>query len=100
MADDPRLARLLEHPALWRGRSAARSITVPTGFSALDAALPGGGWPQVGLVEILISRIGIGELYLLLPALAFITCKTEARWCAWIAPPEPFVERGGGARAA
>jgi hypothetical protein len=99
-SDDPRLARLLEHPALWRGRSAARSSTVPTGFAALDAALPGGGWPQVGLVEILISRLGVGELYLILPALAFLTQRLEARWCAWIAPREPFAERGEGSRAA
>ncbi|MGH8219751.1 MAG: translesion DNA synthesis-associated protein ImuA [Steroidobacteraceae bacterium] len=89
-AVDPRLARLLEHPALWRGRSAARSSTVPTGFAALDAALPGAGWPQVGLVEILISRLGVGELYLILPALASLTQRLEARWCAWIAPRQPF----------
>lgn len=89
---DPRLARLLEHPALWRGRSAARLITVPTGFATLDAALPGGGWPQVGLVEILIPRLGVGELYLILPALASLTRRLEARWCAWIAPREPFAE--------
>ena len=94
--DDPRLARLLEHPALWRGRSAARSSTLPTGFAALDAALPGAGWPQVGLVEILISRLGVGELYLILPALASLTQRIEARWCAWIAPREPFTE---GSRA-
>ena len=97
--DDPRLARLLEHPALWRGRSAARSSTVPTGFAALDAALPGAGWPQVGLVEILISRLGVGELYLILPALASLTQRIEARWCAWIAPREPFTEVGGRARS-
>jgi len=92
--DDPHLARLLEHPALWRGRSATRSSAVPTKFAALDAALPGGGWPQVGLVEILISRLGAGELYLILPALASLTQRLEARWCAWIAPPEPFTEAG------
>src|SRR5579875_332479 len=98
--DDPRIARLLEHPALWRGRSAARLSTVPTGFSALDAALPGGGWPQVGLVEILISRLGVGELYLLLPALASITQRAQARWCAWVARGEPFAERDRGSRSA
>lgn len=97
--DDPRLARLLEHPALWRGSSAAHSSIVPTGFSALDATLPGSGWPQVGLVELLVSRIGIGELYLLLPALAFLTQRREARWCAWIAPAEPFTELNGSRRS-
>ncbi len=94
MADpraDPRIARLLAHPAIWRGRSLAHSSVVPTGFSALDASLPGHGWPQVGLVEILISRLGAGELYLILPALARLTRPSAARWCAWIAPPcEPF----------
>jgi cell division inhibitor SulA/protein ImuA len=86
-----RLGRLLEHPAIWRGRSVARVETVPTGFAALDLALPGQGWPRAGLIEILISRIGIGELYLLLPALAALTRRVSARWCAWIAPPfEPY----------
>ncbi len=90
-ADDPRLAPLLNHAAIWRGCSAAPSSTIPTGFAALDARLPGRGWPHAGLVEILIPSFGIGELYLILPALARITRQAAARWCAWIAPPaEPF----------
>jgi protein ImuA len=93
-ADIPRadLGRLLEqHPALWRGRSVARQETVPTGFVALDEALPGKGWPRAGLVEILIARVGVGEMCLLLPALAALTHRPSARWCAWISPPfEPF----------
>jgi hypothetical protein len=85
------LSRLLEHPAIWRGRSAARVPTLPTGFAALDAGLPGGGWPQSGLIEILPSCFGAGELSLLLPALAAVTRRPEARWCAWMAPPlQPF----------
>jgi cell division inhibitor SulA/protein ImuA len=64
---------------------------VPTGFPDLDRSLPGGGWPRVGLVEILTPHLGIGELYLLLPALARLTHQPSARWCAWIAPPfQPF----------
>jgi hypothetical protein len=87
----PELARLLEHPAIWRGRSAARTEVLPTGFAALDECLPGKGWPRTGLIEILVSRFGIGELYLLLPALAALTRRSAARWCVWIAPPlEPF----------
>ena len=93
------LSRLLEHPAIWRGRSAARMRTLPTGFPALDEGLPGGGWPQAGLIEILPSGFGAGELSLLLPALAAVTRRPEARWCAWVAPPlQPFApalaERG------
>jgi protein ImuA len=86
-ADDPRLAPILNHRAVWRGCNAAHSSTIPTGFPALDARLPGRGWPQAGLVEILIPGLGIGELYLILPALALITRQAAARWCAWIAPP-------------
>jgi protein ImuA len=85
------LSRLLEHPAIWRGRSAARTRTLPTGFPALDEGLPGGGWPRTGLIEILPTCFGAGELALLLPALAAATRRPEARWCAWVAPPlRPF----------
>lgn len=90
-APDRELARLLEHPAIWRGRSAARAESLPTGFSALDPCLPGGGWPRTGLIEILVPRFGVGELYLLLPALAAASHRPLARWCVWISPPlEPY----------
>jgi hypothetical protein len=85
------LERLLQHPAIWRGRSAAQVSVVPSGFPALDRALPGGGWPRAGLIEILVSHIGVGELNVLLPALAALTQRDCARWSAWVAPPfEPF----------
>jgi len=87
MDGDAKLARLLEHPAIWRGRSAAHPRGLPTGFAALDAYLPGYGWPRTGLIEILVSRFGSGELYLLLPALAALTRAAAARWCVWVAPP-------------
>ncbi len=90
-AVDTSLDRLLEHPAIWRGRSTARMEVLPTGFSALDDCLPGNGWPRAGLIEILVSRLGVGELSLLMPALAALTRRPAARWCSWIAPPyEPF----------
>src|SRR2546423_669496 len=87
MDREAKLARLLEHPAIWRGRSAAHQQGLPTGFAALDAYLPGYGWPRTGLIEILVSRFGSGELYLLLPALAALTRAAAARWCVWVAPP-------------
>jgi cell division inhibitor SulA/protein ImuA len=83
----PKLARLLEHPAIWRGRSAARLEVLPSGFAALDERLPGRGWPRSGLIEILAARFGSGELYLLLPMLAALTRAAAARWCVWVAPP-------------
>jgi hypothetical protein len=81
------LSELLAHPSVWRGRSRATMETLPTGFAALDAGLPGGGWPRHGLIEILTPQPGVGELYLLLPALAALSQATPARWCTWISPP-------------
>jgi len=91
MSTHQQLAELLAHPSVWRGRSHAALETLPTGFAALDAGLPGGGWPRHGLVEILTPRPGVGELYLLLPALAALSRLSPARWCTWVSPPhEPF----------
>jgi hypothetical protein len=84
---DPKLTRLLEHPAIWRGRSAVRHTGLPTGFATLDELLPGKGWPRTGLIEILATRFGSGELSLLLPALAALTRAATARWCVWVDPP-------------
>ena len=69
MAISLEIARLLEHPAIWRGTSVARTEVLPSGFDALDERLPGGGWPRSGLVEILTPRLGVGELTLFLPLL-------------------------------
>lgn len=57
---------------------------MPTGFAALDAQLPGGGWPRGALIELLGDAPGIGELGLLLPMLRAVAAE---RWIAWIAPP-------------
>ena len=84
---DPKITRLLEHPAIWRGRSAARRSGLSTGFAALDQHLPDHGWPRTGLIEILVSRFGSGELVVLMPALAALTRATAARWCVWVSPP-------------
>ena len=80
MGIDQKLARLLEHPAVWRGRSAAPLQVLPTGFAALDAQLPGKGWPRTGLIEILLGRFGSGEFDLLLPALGALTHAVAARF--------------------
>jgi cell division inhibitor SulA/protein ImuA len=91
MVFNSELARLLEHPAIWRGTRVARAEVLPSGFGALDERLPGGGWPRSGLIEILVSRFGVGELTLLLPLLATLTRGPLARSCVWVAPPfEPF----------
>jgi hypothetical protein len=83
------LAELLRHPALWRGGDAGAAETLPTGFRALDARLPGGGWPLATLIELLVPAAGVGEIRLLLPALRSLTtvAGAEPRWVAWLAPP-------------
>ena len=83
------LEELLRHPALWRGGDAGAPETIPTGFRALDAELPGGGWPVATLIELLVPAAGIGEIRLLLPALRRLTTGTAGptRWVAWLAPP-------------
>jgi len=79
-------ASLLDHPALWRGEACARAdSSVASGFAALDACLPGGGWPQAALTELITQTAGIGELALLMPACARLT--HSGRWVAFIAPP-------------
>jgi len=62
-------------PAVWRADELARNTgaTRATGHAALDAALPGGGWPVGSLVELLQAQGGQGEWRLLLPALAMRT---------------------------
>ncbi|MCO4093916.1 MAG: translesion DNA synthesis-associated protein ImuA [Acidovorax sp.] len=60
--------------ALWRGTEVNASAvrTVRTGFDALDAQLPGGGWPTHSLTEVLTPQAAFCEWRLLgrsLPAL-------------------------------
>ena len=83
---NPALAAVLANPAIWRGGDCApEPAALPSGFSALDAMLPGRGWPGSGLTEILLEREGIGELRLTFPALAKL--QAQGRDVAWIAPP-------------
>ncbi|HEX6396488.1 MAG TPA: translesion DNA synthesis-associated protein ImuA [Steroidobacteraceae bacterium] len=90
-ANETQLQELLAHPSVWRGRSRAAVETISTGFAALDAGLPGGGWPRHGLVEVLTPQAGIGELYLLMPVLASLSRAAPGRWCTWVSPPhEPY----------
>ncbi|MSQ51387.1 MAG: translesion DNA synthesis-associated protein ImuA [Betaproteobacteria bacterium] len=83
----PPLPALLNHPALWRGSDLARTrfAGASSGSTALDAELPGGGWPVGALTEILPAHEGIGELRLLGPALAAIS--EQGQNLVWVAPP-------------
>lgn len=80
---------LFLHPKIWRGRRGAVRAVLPTGFDVLDRYLPGGGWPREAVTEIFVDRYGVGELTLLMPALAFLS-RSEAgadQWLVWVAPP-------------
>lgn len=92
------LDKLLENPRVWRGRDQAGPGTgLESGYPELDRHLPGGGWPRGSLTEILTAHHGIGELRLLMPALARLSTEApeqdfgEPGWIAWIAPPfQPY----------
>jgi hypothetical protein len=80
------LEEILQRQPVWLGRAPHLTApAVPTGFQALDSELPGGGWPAGALTEILGSQEGIGELGLLLPALAALTWAGKR--VVWLAPP-------------
>jgi cell division inhibitor SulA/protein ImuA len=80
------LSDLLSQHPVWRGGALVQAPeAVPTGYPALDRELPGGGWPRGALTEILGAQEGIGELQLVLPALAALT--TSGRRAVWLAPP-------------
>jgi len=85
------LADVLADARVWRLKGAAAAPPQPvwpTGRQALDARLPGGGWPTASLVEVLLADHGLGEVQLFLPALA---AGGGGRWLLWIAPPhEPY----------
>jgi len=57
---------------VWRGDELGRADapSVGTGFAALDAALPGQGWPTHALTEILLPQAGMCEWRLTAPGLA------------------------------
>ena len=96
------LEKLLENPRIWRGSSRVasqlnRQTGLASGYPKLDRCLPGGGWPPAALTEILTAQYGIGELRLLMPALAKLsaaethTDATEPGWIAWVSPPfQPY----------
>lgn len=81
------IADLLKHPGIWRGDgfTQAQPATVDCGHAALAAALPGQGWPQAMVTEMLVRQSGCGELKLLLPALAALT--QAGKQVVLIAPP-------------
>ena len=77
------------HPALWRAHQVGRprEAVFASGFAALDAVLPGGGWPAGTLTELLLPHPGVGELRLLAPMLARLQRQQQERCLMWFDPP-------------
>ena len=57
---------------VWRAGElgSAALQTVDTGYAGLNQVLPGSGWPQGALIEVLQPQAGVHEWGLLAPALA------------------------------
>jgi hypothetical protein len=81
------LDEVLRHPGIWRRSASAQQHVraLATGLPELDALLPGGGWPCGALSEILFEYDGLGELTLLMPALAELTRRQQR--VVFVAPP-------------
>lgn len=80
------LDALLHERRVWRGRPTPQIPSAqPTGYAALDAALPSRGWPESALTEILLPVDGVGELQLLWPTLARLSQAGER--IVLVAPP-------------
>jgi protein ImuA len=78
------------HPTLWLGHQLARhaDAAVATGFAALDAQLPGAGWPRRALTELLLPHPGVGEIRLLAPSL--VAAQRAGRLVMLFDPPAPL----------
>ena len=79
MASVVSLESLFDSRRIWRGQASDSTAVAcpPTGHAALDALLPGGGWPVAALSELLVAAQGIGELRLLWPTLSRLTQSGE-----------------------
>ena len=88
LADDP----LGAFSQVWRAESLAQAegSVQPSGFAALDAELPGGGWPVGAMTEVLHAGPESFAWPLLLPALA-AAVDARGRPVALVgAPHQPF----------
>ena len=75
------------HPTLWLAHQLGRQVdaAVPSGFSTLDAQLPGGGWPRRALTELLLPHPGVGEIRLL--AACLVATQQAGRLVMLFDPP-------------
>lgn len=79
------LDNVLAQGQVWTGKTWQHDHlpVVPTGYPTLDELFA--GWPKGALTEIIYGQAGIGEMRLLVPALAELS--QQERWIMLIAPP-------------
>jgi len=80
-------------PGVWRaGELGSSSLqALDTGHTVLNAVLPGGGWPQGALVEVLQPQAGQHEWGLVAPALAGLQAASPGQLLVLTgAPCQPF----------
>jgi cell division inhibitor SulA len=82
-----RLGQLLARPDIWQAVNEHRRQApgLSSGYAALNAVLATRGWPRGATTELLVDKAGIGEISLLLPALAEIT--RQERMVILVNPP-------------
>ncbi len=87
--------------AVWRADTlaSAADATLATGHPALDAQLPGGGWPVGAVSEILQAQSGQHEWRLLLPGLAHLSRMKPAVTGPVVLVGAPHVPFGPGLHA-
>jgi hypothetical protein len=91
------LLQALQDRRLFRaGQPLARDQgATPSGFAALDEALPWGGFPRGALTEILLPRPGVGEIELIADAWRRIGAQERL---VFVAPPAvPYAPALGAA---
>jgi protein ImuA len=78
-------------PHVWRVQDlAATKAGMPTGSPLLDRMLPGGGWPQGSMIEVLQERPGQHVWQLLMPALVSAVEQSAGPMVLVGAPYQPF----------
>lgn len=86
-----RLVSELQLPDVWQGQDlGGQDKVIASGHPTLDAVLPGGGWPQANLIELLQDQPGQHLWQLLLPALVQATRLQPGPVVLVAAPFDPF----------
>lgn len=88
----PSVRVLPKIPGVWQGLRASQAPAVPTGLAALDAVLPGSGWPLGAVTELIPRAEGIGEISLLLDALRRVA--SPQRPIVFVRPPHVLYPPG------